>query len=89
MGHMGRGRVRRVRPLRPPRQPPVHRICMPPHRTWFRVDLRGAWPCALYVSRPTRVLFVRDAAAQEEVQAGPPPTAQVTVRPLGRSRNTV
>jgi hypothetical protein len=44
MGRVARSRARHVRPLRHPRQPPVHRVWMPPHRTRLRVD--RAWRLA-------------------------------------------
>ncbi|KAN0136066.1 hypothetical protein V8E53_006227 [Lactarius tabidus] len=50
--------------------------------------VRGVWLGVLYVSRRTREVFGRGADAQGEMQAGAL-TAQVVVRPPGRSRNTV
>jgi hypothetical protein len=51
--------------------------------------VRGAWLGVLYVSRRTREVSARGADAQGEVRATVAPTAQVVVRPPGRSRNTV
>jgi hypothetical protein len=38
MYRLGCSRPRRVRPFWPTRQPPLHRVWMPPHRTRIRMD---------------------------------------------------
>lgn len=76
MGRVGCSRAHHMRSLRPTRQPPAHRVWMPPHCPRLRVD--PAQPSsAIRLAPHARVVWTGCGRAGK-VQA---PTAQVVERP--------
>jgi hypothetical protein len=80
MGRVGCSRAHHMRSLRPTRQPPAHRVWMPPHCPRLRVD--PAQPSSAIRLVPHARVVWTGCGRAGKVQAGAP-TAQVVERPGG------